>query len=136
MKYESSFSQHATSLSELFRLHEWFEIRLSPRTRVVYRANMCQTQKQVLFSVDNLCCRMFACFPVHFSIILFYGSLKTVLRMPSAIDKRLSGLAVNSDVLYSVMVFHMSFKFSSVSLYLFYKKILQVIFSVTFLTLI
>jgi len=66
---------------------------------------------------------MFVCFPVLFSIIPFYRSLKTVLQMPSAIDKCLSGLAVNSDVLYSVMVFYMTFKFSSISLYLYYKNI-------------
>jgi hypothetical protein len=58
---------------------------------------------------------MFVCFPVIFNIIRFYRSRKTVLQMPSTIDKCLSGLAVNSDVLYSAMVFYISFKFSSVS---------------------
>jgi hypothetical protein len=111
MKYESSFSHHATSLAEQFRLREWFEIRLSPRTRVTDRANTWQTQRIVLFFVDSLCCRMFVCFPVLFSIILFYRSLKSVLQMPSTIDKWLSGLTVTSDVLYSVKVFTCLSKF-------------------------
>lgn len=87
------------------RLHEWFEIRLSPRTRFADRANTYRTQNIVLFSIDNLCRRMCVCFPVLFSIILFYLSLKTVLQMPSTIDKCLSGLAVKNDVLYSVIFF-------------------------------
>jgi len=91
------------------RLHEWFEIRLSPRTRFADRANTYRTQNIVLFSIDNLCRRMCVCFPVLFSIILFYLSLKTVLQMPSTIDKCLSGLAVKNDVLYSVIFFFSNF---------------------------
>jgi hypothetical protein len=55
--------------------------------------------------VDILWCRMFVFFPVLFSIIRFCCSLKTVLQMSFNIDKCQSGLAVSSDVLYSVMIF-------------------------------
>ena len=100
------------------------------RTRFVDRANMCQTRKKVLISVDNLFCKMFVCFPVLYNIILFHHSLKTVLQMPSTIESSGSGqwcFLFCSD-------FYMSCKSSSVSLYLYHNKYLRMIFIFTFLT--